>query len=51
MKATELRIGNYVKENKSIIKVWLLAYTSVNGRTYEEKGFPFKPIPLTEEWL
>jgi hypothetical protein len=40
-----------VKENKSIIKVWLLAYTSVNGRTYEEKGFPFKPIPLTEEWL
>lgn len=58
IKATELRIGNYITYQGEQITV---EGVSVSGYLYHSKGqfdgsigsayVPFKPIPLTEEWL
>jgi hypothetical protein len=47
MKASELRIGNYVQYEglKSPIKVSIIDTTETSTKTKA------KPIPLTEEWL
>jgi hypothetical protein len=55
MKATELRIGNYVNNKERLDVVTCLEYvtfediTNVRGQYYEV--FIPEPIPLTEEWL
>jgi hypothetical protein len=55
MKATELRIGNYINEplneNKDPFVVWQIYHEEGNNKV---NGYPityFSPIPLTEEWL
>lgn len=47
MKAQELRIGNWVVNVDEYWEVRLVDFNSM----YIEKSCPFKPIPLTEEWL
>lgn len=51
MKASELRIGNYVKCDSipevGILKISVINKDFVNGCNIEL----IKPIPLTEEWL
>lgn len=58
MKATELRIGNYIKNNGKIVEVDYLTPTSIgyeNGKfstsTFNSEVMHYEPIPLTEEWL
>lgn len=47
MKATELRIGNYIKKRTGkVIQCDLNTIANV-----QRQGVFFKPIPLTEEWL
>jgi hypothetical protein len=58
IKATELRIGNYITYQGKQITV---EGVSVSGYIYHSKGqfdgsigsayVPFEPIPLTEDWL
>lgn len=47
MTAQELRIGNWVVNVDEYWEVRLVDFNSM----YIEKSCPFKPIPLTEEWL
>jgi hypothetical protein len=47
MKAQELRIGNWVV---NVDEYWEVRHVDFNSM-YIEKSCPFKPIPLTEEWL
>lgn len=57
MKASELRIGNYIYCKGEIIKVTLIGnhgvQSSINGTTINAKfNTPdLEPIPLTEKWL
>lgn len=45
MNSTELRIGNWVEQNKLYFK-----FASVDFELWEFNG-DLSPIPLTEEWL
>ena len=47
MTAQELRIGNWVV---NVDEYWEVRFVDFNFM-YIEKSCPFKPIPLTEEWL
>ena len=49
MKATELRIGNYLFKNDDVFKVAITTILDCD-KTENLWGF-YKPIPLTEEWL
>ena len=59
MKATELRIGNYLHEavrtkiSRKIVNFELMQMDSLNIHHLEKfpESISFKPIPLTEEWL
>lgn len=56
MKATELRIGNYIDRGDCICTVETLdrkgATTTPIGSNYDlDKKTGLNPIPLTEEWL
>jgi len=59
MKASELRIGNYLQDNvtKTTIKVVELTNECITTYVIDRSKFPLKdgwklePIPLTEEWL
>ena len=52
LSANELRIGNYIQDDKgNIEKVYELSfyiYNTINSDYYE--GY-YQPIPLTEEWF
>ena len=53
MKATELRIGNYVNYECIALEIKELIYKIENGadiQVHQNHGF-FKPITLTEQWL
>jgi hypothetical protein len=51
IKATELRIGNYVKLMYNYEDFETLQVTLVDISDIEKKNGDFEPIPLTEEWL
>lgn len=56
MKATELRIGNYILNNGKIVEVDYLTPTSIgydNGKfsSFNSAVMHYEPIQLTEEWL
>ena len=57
MKPTELRIGNIVRYNDELCKVFLLAKNEIYTEVLDEGTLPFykmeyvKPEPLSEEWL
>ena len=54
MKATELRIGNYIRHGDYDIIVGPAFFTSFDNYDFENDGIfkpEIQPIPLTEEWL
>ena len=52
MKASELRIGNLVKQSGNIVTVESLERSNNDwDRTNGLRTLDCKPIPLTEEWL
>lgn len=54
MKASELRIGNYIfNRNDQLCKVKELSEDKINAPVIDwpVTGLPHKPIELTEEWL
>jgi hypothetical protein len=51
MKASELRIGNYIKLMYNYEDFETLQVTLVDISDIEKKNGDFEPIPLTEEWL
>jgi len=52
LKATELRIGNYLDETGDIVKVGFRTFEYYNDPEMEKiMRETIKPIPLTEEWL
>jgi hypothetical protein len=51
MKASELRIGNYVKLMYNYEDFETVQVTLVDISDIEKKNGDFEPIPLTEEWL
>lgn len=48
MKASELRIGNYVKTNHDFV---IKSYSAEGLYNIVKRIDEYKPIPLTEEWL
>lgn len=52
MKATELRIGNYLQDAKGrLATVEGLSKNKIKAYSGVITTMPLKPIPLTEEWL
>jgi hypothetical protein len=51
MKATELRIGNWVKQPNGIIEVFTVSDLDDEGDINSYLEDEIEPIPLTEEWL
>jgi hypothetical protein len=52
MKASELRIGNYVYANKKVREISHSDISEIVHETIVPKYInEYKPIPLTEEWL
>jgi hypothetical protein len=51
MKATELRIGNWVKQPNGIIEVFTVSDSDDEGDINSYLEDEIEPIPLTEEWL
>ena len=50
MKASELRIGNYLEIDKPITNRLIIVDAYHIKKLKQDENF-FKPIPLTEEWL
>jgi len=51
MKATELRIGNYINYSKENVIVTIGDLAVLQQRENDKLATPYEPIPLTEEWL
>lgn len=52
MKVSELRIGNWILHNGTLVKVMPSSYYLLNIWEAElKKDVDFKPILLTEEWM
>jgi len=57
MKATELRIGNYVQTNQGVFKITgiqnegFLICPFLTNESFSPKKKEIEPIPLTIEWL
>lgn len=48
MKASELRLGNFVYGHKT---VWAIDPTDFKYYDSDKEELPYEPIPLTEEWV
>lgn len=52
MKATELRIGNYVELRGETTTIWKVSKETIHAEPFDcPMCDEIKPIPLTEEWL
>ena len=51
MKASEVRIGNWVKQPNGIIEVFTVSDSDDEGDINSYLEDEIEPIPLTEEWL